>query len=68
MIRFTRSALSKLFIIKKSLHYTSKDMEPEKNIKNINWETDTFGDYPFIKSTFRSERVWTDVGKINADL
>lgn len=44
-------------------------MEPEKNaIKIIDWKTDTYGDYPFIKSTFRSERVWTEVKKVNEDL
>ena len=43
-------------------------MEPEKEIKIIDYKTDTYGDYPFIKSTFRSERVWTPVGKVDADL
>lgn len=44
-------------------------MEPEKNtIKIIDWKTDTYGDYPFIKSTFRSDRVWTIVKNVNEDL
>lgn len=43
-------------------------MEPEKGIRVIDWKVDTFGDYPFIKSTFRSERVWTAVKNVNEDL
>ena len=44
-------------------------MEPEKNaIKIIDWKTDTYGDYPFIKSTFRSDRVWTPIKDVNEDL
>lgn len=43
-------------------------MQPQNAIKFINWETDTFGDYPFIKSTFRSGRVWTAVKDINDTL
>lgn len=43
-------------------------MEPVKEIKYINYETDQFGDYPFIKSTFRSQRKWTDLKNVDADL
>lgn len=44
-------------------------MEPEKNaIKVIDWKTDTYGDYPFIKSTFRSDRVWTAIKDVNEEL
>lgn len=43
-------------------------MEPEKQeIKVIDWKTDTYGDYPFIKSTFRSERVWTPIKDVSED-
>ena len=31
----------------------------------IDWEKDQYGDYPFIKSTFRSKRVWTTVGDVD---
>jgi aspartyl-tRNA synthetase len=40
-------------------------MEHQKDIKVIDWKTDTFGDYPFIKSTFRSDRVWTAIKDVN---
>jgi len=43
-------------------------MEPQKDIKLIDWKTDIYGDYPVIKSTFRSERVWTAVKDINEAL
>lgn len=43
-------------------------MKPEHEIKTIDWKTDTFGDYPFIKSTFRSDRVWTAVKDVNETL
>lgn len=59
MYRFTRFAMRNLYIIKNPYYRCSYLMEPEKNLKLIDWKTDTFGDYPFIKSTFRSERVWT---------
>lgn len=68
MLRFTRSALRNLIIIKKSLYRCSHIMEPEKNIKIIDWEKDTYGDYPFIKSDFRSERVWTTIAQVDASL
>lgn len=68
MYKITRFALRNLFIIKKSFCKFSTQMQPENAIKFINWETDTFGDYPFIKSTFRSGRVWTAVKDINDTL
>lgn len=43
-------------------------MEPHKDIKVIDWKTDVYGDYPFIKSTFRSDRVWTAVKDVNETL
>ena len=42
-------------------------MEPEKQVKRIDWKNDTFGDYPTIKSTFRSERIWTAVKDVDED-
>lgn len=65
MLRITRFAMRNLNIIKNSLYLCSNLMEPEKELKIIDWKTDTYGDYPFIKSTFRSERVWTEVKKVN---
>lgn len=68
MYKITRLALRNLFIIKKSYCKFSTEMQPENPIKTIDWKTDTFGDYPFIKSTFRSDRVWTPVKDINGTL
>ena len=31
-------------------------------------EADVYGDYPFIKSTFRSEHVWTPIKVANQTL
>ena len=65
MLKITRLAIRNLFIIKKSLFRHSTFMEPHKDIKTIDWKTDVYGDYPFIKSTFKSERVWTAVKDVN---
>lgn len=54
-------------IIKKSLYRTSTLMQPEKEIKTIDWQKDIYGDYPFIKSTFRSDRVWTPIKDVAED-
>ena len=43
-------------------------MEANKEIKVIDYKTDQFGDYPFIRSSFRSHRVWTDLPKITEEL
>lgn len=66
--KFTRLAIRNIYIIKKSLFRYSTLMEPHKDIKVIDWKTDTFGDYPFIKSTFKSDRVWTAVKDVNETL
>lgn len=68
MIKITRLALKNLYIIKKSLRIYSTRMQPQHQIKTIDWKTDIYGDYPYIKSTFRSERVWTPVKDVNEDL
>jgi aspartyl-tRNA synthetase len=67
MYKITRIAIRNLFIIKKSFCKFSTKMQPE-TIKTIDWKTDTFGDYPFIKSTFQSGRVWTAVKDVNEAL
>lgn len=56
-----------LFIIKYLYpNLTYKEMiEEQKQVKKIDWKTDTYGDYPFIKSTFRSNRVWTEMQNVN---
>jgi aspartyl-tRNA synthetase len=68
MYKITRLAIRNLFIIKKSFCKFSTLMQPEQQIKLIDWKTDVYGDYPFIKSTFRSERVWTAVKDVNETL
>lgn len=65
MIKITRLAIRNLYIIKKSFYNFTRYMQPENNIKVVDWKTDTYGDYPGIKSTFRSDRVWTAVKDIN---
>ena len=60
-----RWALRNLVIIKKSFFLCSTIMEPQKDIKYIDWKTDVYGDYPIIKSTFRSERVWTAIKDVD---
>ncbi len=65
MYKITRLAIRNLFIIKKSFYNFTNRMQPENPIKFIDWKSDTFGDYPFIKSTFRSDRVWTSIKDIN---
>lgn len=68
MNRILRNSLLSLRVFKKSKRFSFKHMEPVKEIKTIDYTTDQFGDYPFIKSTFRSDRKWTDVKNINEDL
>lgn len=42
-----------------------EEKKPEEKahveIVYINYETDQFGDYPMVQSTYRSARVWTHV-------
>ena len=40
-------------------------MEPHKEIKICDFNKDVYGDYPFIRSTYRTDRVWTAVKDIN---
>lgn len=68
MLRITRLTIRNLYIIKKSFFGYSTLMQPENVVKYIDWKTDVYGDYPLIKSTFRSERVWTAVKNVNESL
>ena len=43
-------------------------MEANKEIKYIDYNTDTYGDYPLIRSTFRSGRKWTNLPEIDEKL
>ena len=65
MKHIPRLAFRNLVIIKKSFYACSTIMEPQKEIKYIDWKTDIYGDYPIIKSTFRSERVWTPIKDVD---
>ena len=52
-------------IIFKSLFYQHQLMEAHKEIKICDFNKDLYGDYPFIRSTYRTDRVWTIVKDIN---
>ena len=52
-------------IIFKSLFYQHQLMEAHKEIKICDFNKDQYGDYPFIRSTYRSERVWTVLKEID---
>lgn len=43
-------------------------MEQIEGIKIIDYKVDQYGDYPFIKSVFRSDRKWTGVAQLNDTL
>lgn len=43
-------------------------MEANKEIKYVDFNKEAFGDYPLIKSTFRSERKWTAVSQVDEAL
>ena len=68
MFRILRNSLSNLRVINNSKRFTFKPMEPVNEIKTVDYEKDQYGDYPFIKSTFRSNRKWTDIKNVNEDL
>ena len=40
-------------------------MELNKDIKVIDYTTDQFGDYPFIRSTFQSGRKWIPLPQVD---
>jgi aspartyl-tRNA synthetase len=52
-------------ILIKSSHIYFYVMEAPKEIKVIDYTKDTFGDYPFIRSAFRSERKWIPLAQID---
>jgi len=43
-------------------------MENNKDIKIVDYKVDQYGDYPFINSTFRSDRKWTALSEVNENL
>lgn len=43
-------------------------MEAPKEIKYVDFTKEQFGDYPLIKSTYRSERKWTSLSKVDETL
>lgn len=43
-------------------------MEQPNNIIYVDWKTALYGDYPIIKSTFRSDRKWVSVPNIDQTL
>lgn len=64
---FLRTILKPKYLIK-STHNYLYSMEAPKEIKFIDYKTDQYGDYPFIRSTFQSGRKWTALAKIDEAL
>ena len=40
-------------------------MEAHKEIKVADFNKDQYGDYPFIRSLYRTDRVWTPLQEVN---
>ena len=40
----------------------------EAAIKVVDYKVDQYGDYPFIKSSFRSDRKWHSLSQVNETL
>ena len=40
-------------------------MEPAKDIQIIDYKTDQYGDYPFIRSSFQSGRKWIPIAHVD---
>jgi hypothetical protein len=40
-------------------------MIEQKEIKVIDYTKDQYGDYPFIRSSFRSDRLWTSIVSVD---
>lgn len=59
-----RSILKPKYLIKSTHHYLYC-MDAPKEIKFIDYKTDQYGDYPFIRSTFQSGRKWTSLAQID---
>jgi hypothetical protein len=51
-------------LINKSTRFFST-MEQNEGIKIIDYKVDQFGDYPFLKSLFRSHRKWTAIKEVD---
>lgn len=54
-------------ILFKSTNIFYQLMEPHKEIKIADFHKDQYGDYPFIRSTYRTERVWTAVQDVTQE-
>lgn len=61
--RFISTVLNQNLIIKSTRYF--RHMEAVEGIKIIDYKVDQYGDYPFIKSTFISNRKWTDIKALN---
>jgi len=47
-----------------STHFFLSMIE-QKEIKVIDYTKDQYGDYPFIRSSFRSDRLWTSIVSVD---
>jgi hypothetical protein len=64
--RVISSVLHNKLIIKSTKYFCA--MEQPNNILYVDWNIATYGDYPIIKSTFRSDRKWIAVPNIDQTL
>lgn len=58
--------LSKILFTSTNIFFCS--MEAQKEIKYIDWEKDQWGDYPLIRSIYRSGRAWASLPAIDESL
>ena len=65
--RLLGAALRARYLVTSTRLYFSL-MEAPKEIKYVDYNTATYGDYPLIRSTFRSGRKWTPLPEIDEKL
>lgn len=61
-----KSVFNKKLLIKSTRYFCT--MEANEGIKIIDYKVDQYGDYPFLKSIFISNRKWTEIKDLNDTL
>jgi hypothetical protein len=61
-----KSVFNKKLLIKSTRYFCT--MEANEAIKIIDYKVDQYGDYPFLKSIFISNRKWTEIKDLNDNL
>lgn len=56
------------FIFTSTKLYFCTLMEPHKEIRFVDFNKESYGDYPLIRSTYRSLRKWTEVSAVELGL